>query len=258
MEILWFKTLSLLVIFITGLFAGLIPRKIGMTPRGEQQLTLSNAFAAGIFLGAGLLHMLPDAQANFRLYAGEQDFPFPMLIAGFGFLLVLGLEKAALRVKEEDIGTLSKEKVLYPFILCLVLSVHSIIAGVSLGLEATLLSATAIFIAIIAHKGAAAFSLGVSLKENAFTARRHLWIIVFFAIMTPLGLGLGTAFAASLSSHAANGFEAIFDALAAGTFLYIAVVDIMEDVFKKAADRWTKTLLIASGFSLMALIAIWA
>lgn len=185
MEILWFKTLSLLVIFSTGLFAGIAPRRLGISLQGEQKLTLSNAFSAGIFLGAGLLHMLPDAQENFQTFAGEVDFPFPALIAGVGFLLILLLEKAALGGTEEDVGSLSQERIVYPFILCLVLSVHSIIAGISLGLEATLVSATAIFIAIIAHKGAAAFSLGVSLKENDFPTFRHVLIIVF-AAMTPL------------------------------------------------------------------------
>lgn len=257
MEILWFKTLSLLVIFSTGLFAGIAPRRLGISLQGEQKLTLSNAFSAGIFLGAGLLHMLPDAQENFQTFAGEVDFPFPALIAGVGFLLILLLEKAALGGTEEDVGSLSQERIVYPFILCLVLSVHSIIAGISLGLEATLVSATAIFIAIIAHKGAAAFSLGVSLKENDFPTFRHVLIIVFFAAMTPLGLGLGTAFSTTLSSNATAGFEALFDSLATGTFLYIAVVDIMEEVFKKPSDRWIKVVVISSGFSLMALIAIW-
>lgn len=257
MGILWFKTLSLVIIFATGLLAGIAPRRIDVSREGEQKLTLSNAFSAGIFLGAGLLHMLPDAQANFQTFAGEVDFPFPALIAGVGFLLILLLEKAALGGNEEDVGSLAKERIFYPFILCLVLSVHSIITGISLGLEATLVSATAIFIAIIAHKGAAAFSLGVSLKENDFPRLRHVLIIGFFAAMTPLGLGLGTAFSKTLSSNASAGFEALFDALATGTFLYIAVVDIMEEVFKKTSDRWTKVLIISSGFSLMALIAIW-
>lgn len=257
MEILWFKVLSLFIIFFIAVLAGIIPRRVSLTPQGERQLTWGNAFSAGIFLGAGLLHMLPDAEENFQTFAGNLDFPFPALIAGIGFLLILLLEKAALGGRE-DVGAMSKGRMLYPFILCLVLSVHSIIAGTSLGLEVTLLSATAIFIAIIAHKGAAAFALGVSLKENNFPTFRHIVIICFFAVMTPLGVVLGTAFSTTLSSNATAGFEAIFDALAAGTFLYIAVVDIMEEVFKQSSDRWIKVILISAGFSLMALIAIWA
>lgn len=258
MDILWFKTLFFIVIFVTGLLAGTLPRRIGLTEAGLKQLTLSNAFSGGVFLGAALLHLLPDAQENFNTYAGDVDFPFPTLIAGLGFILILLLEKAALNVKEEDIGNIAKERVIYPLILAFVLSVHSIIAGISLGLETTLLSAIALFIAIIAHKGAAAFSLGVSLRQNQFSAYRHLTMVAVFAIMTPVGLALGTAFSHSLSNQSAAGYEALFDALASGTFLYIAVVDIMDDVFKKPKFEWSKVFLIASGFSLMALIAIWA
>jgi len=257
MEILWFKILSLFIIFFIALLAGIVPRRISVSQQGKRQLTWGNAFSAGVFLGAGLLHMLPDAEENFQSFAGNLDFPFPALIAGMGFLLILILEKAALGGKE-DVGAMSKERSVYPFILCFVLSIHSIIAGTSLGLEATLLSASAIFIAIIAHKGAAAFSLGVSLKESDFPSFRHILIICFFAVMTPLGVVLGTTFSTILSSNATAGFEAIFDALAAGTFLYIAVVDIMEEVFKQSRDRWIKVTLISGGFTLMALIAIWA
>lgn len=258
MEILWFKTLFLAVIFLTGLIAGVIPRRIGLTESGLNQLTLSNAFSGGVFLGAALLHLLPDAQENFSAFAGDIDFPFPTLIAGLGFIFILLLEKAALNVKETDVANIAKQRVVYPIILAFVLSIHSIIAGISLGLETTLLSAMALFIAIIAHKGAAAFSLGVSLRENDFSAYRHLIMIATFAIMTPIGLALGTAFSHTLTNKDAYAYEALFDALASGTFLYIAVVDIMEDVFKRPHFQWQKVFLISSGFSLMAIIAIWA
>ena len=155
-------------------------------------------------------------------------------------------------------GTVSEGRRAYPFLLCLILSIHSIIAGTSLGLEATLASATAIFIAIIAHKGAASFALGVSLRESNFPTFRHVVIIFFFSAMTPLGVILGTVFSAVFSGNTSAAIEAVFDSLAAGTFLYVAVVDIIEEVFKQPPDRWIKVLFISCGFGLMALIAIWA
>ena len=79
----------------------------------------------------------------------------------------------------------------------------------------------------------------------------------FKSAMTPLRVILGTAFSTILSGTANAAFEAVFDALAAGTFLYIAVVDIIEEVFEQSLDRWIKVLLISCGFGLMALIAIW-
>lgn len=175
MEILWFKVLTILSIFAVALFAGHSPTRMRVSERGERQLMWGNAFSGGIFLGAGLLHMLPDARVNFAVYAGDIDFPFPALLCGVGFLLILLLEKAALG-GSHDVGKAAEGRPASPFLLCLILSVHSIIAGTSLGLEATLVSATAIFIAIIAHKGAASFALGVSLRESKFPSYRHMVI----------------------------------------------------------------------------------
>ncbi|AGF77896.1 putative divalent heavy-metal cations transporter [Desulfocapsa sulfexigens DSM 10523] len=256
MEILWFKIISLLVIFAAGLFGGLAPTKISLTPQGKRKLTLGNAFSGGVFLGAGLLHMLPDARENFTAFAGDVAYPYVALICGGGFLLVMLLEKAVLG-GSEDIGAMSKGRSVYPYLLCVILSVHSIIVGTSLGLEASLVASVGILVAILAHKWAAAFALGVSLRENGFSLSLHVRLICFFALMAPLGVVLGTIFSALFSGKAALLFEAVFDALAAGTFLYVACADVMEEVFRKSGDNWRKVILIICGFFLMALIAIW-
>ncbi|MEA2078057.1 MAG: ZIP family metal transporter [Candidatus Marinimicrobia bacterium] len=257
MDIFFLKLFSLLIIFTVGLFAGIAPTRRSLSQQGERKLIWGNAFAGGVFLGAGLLHMLPDAVENFNTFAGDIDFPFPALICGIGFLFVLLLEKVNSGGHHHAEAETEKRSV-YPFLLLFVLSIHSIIAGTSLGLEVTLVSATAIFIAIIAHKGAAAFALGVSLKKGGISKEKHIVTICFFAAMTPLGVLLGTIFSKILSSNTNVVFEAVFDSLAAGTFLYIAIVDIIGEVFQRSSDRWIKLLLIIGGFALMAMIAIWA
>ena len=80
MEMLWFKILSVLIIFAAGLLAGIMPTRVKLSERGKRKLTLGNAFSGGVFLGAGLLHLLPDAQENFEALAGDVDFPFAALI----------------------------------------------------------------------------------------------------------------------------------------------------------------------------------
>lgn len=257
MGIVGFKILTIVTIFPIGLLAGLSPLRFDVSETGQRRLALGNAFAGGVFLGAGLLHLLPDGNENFGTLLGDVDFPFAMLLCGAGFLLVLLIEQAFCGGDDQAIGKAARRPV-YPFILCFILSVHSVIAGTSLGLEAALLAAVALYIAIIAHKGAAAFALGASLKTGAVPRRRHIMLTVLFAAMTPLGVAVGTVCAALLAERATIGFEAVFDSLAAGTFLYVAVVDILADVFAMSRDRWTKLVLVAAGFGIMALIAIWA
>lgn len=255
MEILWFKVVAILIIVISGLGGGLLPMRIGVSERANELLPIGNAFAGGIFLGAGLIHLLPDAQENFGRFAGDIDFPFVLLICGCGFLLVFFLEKVLLR--GEDVGAMSGERPVYPFVLTLVLSVHSFIAGTALGLEKTLISSVILFIAIIAHKSSAAFALGSSLRNAEIPSPRFAMIISFFSCMTPLGIMLGTAFAGLLTSRTATGVEAIFDALAAGTFLYVSILDIIEENFLKEEHRWLKFTFMSTAFCFMALIALW-
>ena len=250
-----FKLATIIFIIAGGLAGGFAAVRIGVGERGKRLLSLGNAFAGGIFLGAGLIHMLSDASDKFESFAGNMDYPFAALICGCGFLLVLCLEKVLAR--GEDVGATSEKHLVSPLLLLVVLSVHSVIAGVSLGLEATLVSSAVIFVAIIAHKSSAAFALGASLKTVGMTSRSIAGTIAFFSIMTPLGILLGSAFGAWATSLVATKVEAVFDALAAGTFLYVAILDIIEEVFENPEDRCLKFMLMTASFGLMALIAVW-
>jgi zinc transporter 1/2/3 len=52
-------------------------------------------------------------------------------------------------------------------------------------------------------------------------------------------------------------FEGIFDAIAAGTFLYVAVFEILADEFKDAQQVTWKSIAMSAGIALMAVVAIW-
>src|SRR5262245_52770793 len=67
-----------------------------------------------------------------------------------------------------------------------ILSIHSILAGAALGTEDTLVGSVAIFLAIIGHKGAAAFALGVEFQRSGFDRSKYIRLLVTFASMTPL------------------------------------------------------------------------
>jgi zinc transporter 1/2/3 len=75
--------------------------------------------------------------------------------------------------------------------------------------------------------------------------------------MTPVGILVGTYFSDQFSGNTDAVIESVIDALAAGTFMYIAILEIMEEVFEKANDLWFKFFFIIFGFTLMAVLAIW-
>ena len=257
---LLFKLCAAGAILGVGLGGGLLARVCAAGPRSAQLFSLGNAFAGGVFLGAGLIHMLPDARAGFSQLLGSHDYPWFAVAAAAGFLVILFLERVcAGQTGHTHVapGTDMPERLLYPYVLMLVLSLHSVITGIALGTETTIAQAVVILIAVLAHKGTAAFALGVSMLRAHLPPGRFARMIAMFALMTPAGIVLGCGAMRILSGRTEQAFEALFDALAAGTFLYVAVVDILGEEFAHHVDRWLKFLLVLLGLGLMALVAIW-
>ena len=260
MELIHYKLFYVAAIMLTGLLGGLIPGRTNLDVRSERFFSLSNALGGGVFLAAGLIHLFPDATANFtNLLGPELNYPLAAPICVAGFLLVLFLEKVLFGGHEEHLASKARgsTSAVYPYLLTLVLSVHSIIAGIALGVESQLATSAALFFAIIAHKGMAAFALGVSLYRGRIPRSRLITIIVLFSLMTPVGIISGAVLDTVLTGRDGQWFEGIFDALAAGTFLYVAVIDIIEGEFATVKDKWLKFSLVFLGVTVMAVVALW-
>jgi zinc transporter 1/2/3 len=259
MDILLFKALAFVFIFLVGIAGGLCSRWLSGAKHSELLFSLGNAFAGGVFLGAGLLHMLPDAQEGFKNLIPESDYPWFALVCCGGFLLFL--EKVLMHHEHsqqveptpKETATLSP----YPYVLLVVLSVHSIITGIALGTEGRISQASVILLAVLAHKGTASFSLGISLFRANVPCGRIYRMIALFALMTPLGILLGVGCMHLMDGWMERAFEAGFDALAAGTFLYVALLDIVDDEFSRRHHLALKFGLVILGLAVMAVVAIW-
>eukprot|EP00126_Sphaerothecum_destruens_P006496 Sdes_comp19384_c0_seq1m10679 len=91
------KVACSLVVLFCGVLGGLLPLR---AVTNERCLAWGNCFAAGVFLSASLLHMLPDAEMSFRknseyfyLLGNMQTTVF---LVCCGYLLVLLVEKVML------------------------------------------------------------------------------------------------------------------------------------------------------------------
>jgi zinc transporter ZupT len=119
-------------------------------------------------------------------------------------------------------------------ILMLALSIHSILAGVSIGIDNDLNSLTGTAIAILAHKSFEGFCLGSSLVNAQLDHRPFLIVGTVFAFATPVGILIGRwilmgeGFPKDDRGGGAGGGTtiAVVQAMVAGTFLYIAIVEI--------------------------------
>ena len=82
-------------------------------------------------------------------------------------------------------------------------------------------------------------------------------MIVMFSFMTPIGIVIGTIMSNLLDSTASEFSIALFDALAAGTFIYIAIMEIFHEEFKDKTNLYLKFFMSILGVSFMALLAVW-
>lgn len=271
-DVLVAKGVAILAIFLAGIAGGLIPWRVARLSRSETYLGWGNAFAGGVLLAAGVIHLLGDAADGFATVWPTVDFPWAFTIAAGSFLLILGLERVLPRLPRMPAGSAGfgqdpeAEQLAasvagakqYPYLLLFTLSIHSLIAGMALGAQTSLAGFLVLLIAILAHKSAAGFSLGVSLQRIGVPLGRARTLVLGFALMTPMGVVLGTLIAAILDSTGEQAFEALFDAIAAGTFIYIASLDILREEFLPPRDgRRTKWLFSSAGLILMAVVAIW-
>jgi len=153
-----------------------------------------------------------------------------------------------------------------PYILMIVLSIHSIIAGVAIGVNSSNSLINTLGIAIVSHKWTESFAFGVSLLKFLPTAaetstpsegitlsprRRNakmLKMMAAYSCMVPLGIVIGSILSIILQGRAAAVIEALVGGVASGTFIYIALVDILLAEFESAKDKYWKYLLCIVGF----------
>lgn len=256
-----FKAIAFVSVLIAGAIGALFSAKLSESKNSRRLFSLGNAFAAGVFLAAGLLHMLPDAHEGFKKFG---DFPWAYLGCAIGFSMILFLERVVLQGHNAVTDSMEKHSEkhehllsLHLYVLTMILSVHSLIAGIALGTESNLKHSAVILFAILAHKGSASFALSINLLKEGASKRIIVRIITFFCFMTPIGIILGMLINSALSGSVQQIVTASFDALAAGTFLYVAILGIAHEEFSENQDKLLKFIMMCIGIAIMAIVAIW-
>lgn len=139
-------------------------------------------------------------------------------------------------------------------LMAMALGFHSVLEGAALGAQPTLSNSLHIFIAIVSHKGLAAYALGSSIVEANAELHQFLSVIVPFVLASPIGIFLGY-----IISGLAQGIAAAsISALASGTFLYVAFMEVIPKETSESSMMVVKLLVLLLGYSLMSLLAIWA
>ena len=197
------KLVLLLALLATALLCGALPlrRRGGEDAASRRLLEWGNAFAAGIFLGAGFVHMLPEATAAWEQLGWH--YPIGTLLAAAAIVFMLLFEhvlppedahhamhapsadRFGAHAHGGDARHADPPGAVYAILIAL--SIHSLLEGLALGAQRDLRSALVIFAAILAHKSMEGFALGVSLARRALPAARALWLLALFAMQRRSG-----------------------------------------------------------------------
>lgn len=249
MSLISFQIFAIISIFLIALLSGLLP--ISIMQKHQKALAFGDAWASGIFLGAALFHMLPESEKFFS----HADYPYASLFCITGFLLLLIIERSVLQITDPDF---KKNFHITGILLLIILSIHSLIEGAAIGINVNFAEVVTIFIAVIAHKGSASFALASNLRRGGISKNIVVIMIVLFSLMSPIGI-IFSSLALKFSSQYSDVMTAIFNAFAAGSFLYIGLRHILEENFAeyKHQNPLKEFFAILAGVILMGVIAIW-
>ncbi|MSP15076.1 MAG: hypothetical protein EXR73_00445 [Myxococcales bacterium] len=231
--------------------AGVLP--LVLRPN-ERVLHAIVALASGFFLGVTFLHLLPEV-------AHQSDSIAMWACVLCGFLAVFFAE---LLLRQGDPNQHQHEHDhghehpahhgghrVVGIATFVGLSVHTLGGAIGIGIafddpamREPLVTAT------LAHKAPEAFSLVSVLLLSQMTRRSVLLLLGAYALVSPVGITIGRLFASWMPDE----MLAPAEGLAAGTFLYVAVGELLPEVFHGRKDRGAKVALLMVGIAAAAFL----
>ncbi len=134
-------------------------------------------------------------------------------------------------------------------LLLIALSFHSLFEGLAIGLQTVIGELFSVFMAVIMHKAVLAFALGLNIAQTNLDRWKKWLSVTVFSVASPLGMAVGIALTnveASIGRDVANG---VLQGIACGTFLYIALLEVLFPELNKPQQRMAKVLCAVLGFA---------
>ena len=227
-----------ILIFGAGIVGGVLPF---IRKWSDDLLHLFVSFGAGIFIGTVFLHLLPEAFSH-------EHAEISAIFVLVGFMLIFFIERFLFVTGD---GSYDHSHYVVSITALVGLSVHSLIAGLgfAVGVEYKDIGIL-IFYSIIAHKSTAAFSLASLFLLAKINLKKRIMLIVLFSLMTPLGALFFSYVVTSVKHESLSPLLG----LTAGTFLYVAVGELLPEVFHTKSHRWYKLALLIIGIMIMGFI----
>ncbi|MFC3908513.1 ZIP family metal transporter [Legionella dresdenensis] len=242
------KLVFAIAIVAVILSAGWYPFKKRLENEDHIDFPIGETLATGVFLGAALLHMLPEANSLFT--AEGYHYPFAFIITGAVFLFFLWFEHLGKELYHHNDTTHPS----FAILAWAMLSIHSLMLGAALGVNHSNSVVIMLFLAIITHKWAESFAIAVQLNKSSLSRAQSLIFFLSFSMMTPLGIFIGWYFGRGIETNSL--FDPILIAASAGTFLYLGTLHGLERcVMVERCCNLRDYSFVIIGFLLMAAVA---
>lgn len=143
---------------------------------------------------------------------------------------------------------------------------HSILIGITIGVSYSPCVIRPLFAALTFHQFFEGFALGGCVVQAGFKNLSALFMGLLFAIMTPLGIGIGMGIATTYNENSPTALivQGVFDSISGGILVYMALVDLIAADFLSKRMRSSRRLQIFAfvalfaGSGAMSLLGVWA
>ena len=146
--------------------------------------------------------------------------------------------RTTIKERKEQINI--KKKRLSGFVMLLALSIHGMFECLALGIQTSFKNTLFLFIALMIHKWAEAFALGIFFVQAKLTQKNYYLLIIFFSLV-------GVVIGILLSTTTSECVEGVLLSISTGTFLYVACSEVIVEEFSTPIKRYLKFLLYFMG-----------
>lgn len=247
----WICLAAILAVTIAG---GYLPLARPAVARQVRGFAMGQAFAAGVFLALSLTMMLPAGLHLLGKALPTVNFPLAALIAAMAFGLLLSLEHYTTRLAGDDPQAPSNPVI--PVIMTVMIALPSFLLGAALGVSESR-AAVMIAVAIMVHKGSAAFALALKMVRSTMRRPSVLILFALFALATPVGILVGEDLHRLLTGRTMWLVKGSILSLAAGVFLYMSTLHDLKNTPLIVDCRTVRGFSwMAAGFLLTALVRL--
>lgn len=252
MDLLGLKWLILAIIFGVSVASGMATLHIAN--RYRKLVGMGEALANGIFVGAAVFHLIPDAQSIFAQCQNCSPLLITLGVTLASFIVLMLIEQLVTR----HIANYHHIAKIGP--LFITLAIHAFITGLALGISTSYVVIFSLLIAIMAHKAFEMFALVMNLHRQ-LKHKHHVRLLFFiFSFVTPLGIYVGATGDSFL--HVSPGHMTIgyLNAICAGTFLYIATIHAQNrhHPHSDGYQKYEQILATIVGIAAMGILAFWS